>query len=495
MLLVLNAPEPAGLSNNGTIGDFYRVIQPCGIEFIDSLSYHDRYTPTYVMTYARGGGISLQQKLCRFLQTDYSVYKYLTSQFAAVKLAKIFSAVSNRIAGKPTALFQMFWMGLIYTVLFGFAIYLILRFIFRRFGRVIFLFASAVFCFAFCDQGYLLYFNSFYGEAAQYVFTFLCIGLFLHLMEMEKQSLPRFVLYIAVLLMAASKAAYAPVGILFSFAPLSLLPPKRVPRMAVLSLMTIVTGLIVIFSAMFTPQWMEDDTNFNAVFSGVLKYSRTPEQDLAELDLDPSLSVLKGSEAYQKKYPIDILSGNFQKGFYDKIGKGKIALFYARHPMRWLRVMRMSADYAKSIRPMYLTNTQNPSAPIEQSHRFSVWESVRAWSGISSFPVTVDVFILTFALIVYIIAFAEAPAGTGAPLACLLGTMAASALYNFLIPYISNGVCDLAKHMFGFVHFYDLLVFILLGTVIQKLEGRLKNKNYSTMPPSTTRSSGFTASP
>jgi len=480
IVVVLYVPQPVGLANNG---DFLRVIETNGITYVNGDPGKDRFAVDYTMTFR--GDTTIKKFLSIFVG-DYGTYRYVTSQSVPVIASKLLNVAWDRLTGRPASHYSIIWLGLIYTAAFVWALYLILSFVWRRFGRRMFVFAALAGLFVFCDQGYLLYFNSFYGEAMQYSSTFLAIGLFLRLCEPRAgRRLGAYLpYYAAVLLMTASKYAYAPAGALFGLLPLALWRgPDFKKRLAVGGAVLAIAWAAAL-TLYFTPRWIERDTNFDAVFAGVLKYSSTPAQDLAELGLDPGLAVLQGREAYQDGYPVDVTGPAFDAQFYDKISKGKILEFYLRRPGRLWQAMKIEASWSKAIRPGYLANYQNPAAPDAQSRRFSLWETVRGKIGVSNIWVTLGVFGLTLGVIVFESAArirkrradmkiqrqagekpaarAEADAGDWG-LAALLAAVLLSAGYNFVIPYISNGICDIAKHMFGFIALYDLMIVILIG--------------------------------
>ena len=63
-----------------------------------------------------------------------------------------------------------------------------------------------------------------------------------------------------------------------------------------------------------------------------------------------------------------------------------------------------------------------------------------------------------------------------AVLVSLILVLLCSAVFNFATPYMGNGVPGIAKHMFGFIYFYDLLIFVLLGYAIIKAAHFVKQR-------------------
>ncbi|MCL2774162.1 MAG: hypothetical protein FWD71_12530 [Oscillospiraceae bacterium] len=495
ILVVLNLPNSVGLANNG---DYPRAIYPSGVKFIDGISYNFQvYVPKFQM--ALPANSNFIKNLYFVLQSDYSRYDYISSQEVVIKASKVLNLVFNRITGRPAENYNLIWLGLVYTVMFCAAAYFILWFIYRRFGLPLFI-ASAIIClFVFCDQGYTLYYNSFYGEPLQFTGTMLTIALFLRLWEKRATAgIWSYIIYCAsVLLMAMSKNAYVPIGILFALLPIVFMIIDKTAKVektgitaenlvvtrashptkaAVISVSAVSIVVMLCYFFYMIPSWIEKDTNFNSVFAGVLDFGHTPEQDLKDLGLDPSLAVLKGREMYQKNYPIDITSAQFQEQFYDKISKFKIMSFYLTHPSRFIDMLNYTAKYARYIRPYYIGNLLNPpvldpSKQSYQSNRFSIYETIRVHLPVNKLWFTIMVFIFSLALCIYELVVRRKK---NAVLVSLILVLWGSAVFNFVTPYMGNGVPGIAKHMFGFIYFYDLLIFVLLGYAIIKIAHYVK---------------------
>ncbi|MDR1536986.1 MAG: DUF3077 domain-containing protein [Clostridiales bacterium] len=465
MILVLYFPSSTGLANNG---DFLRITAPNGIGFIDEKPNKDRYTPNFIMKYTKSDNDSLVKKLYYFFNTDYSTYDYVSSQSVLIKASKIANFAWNKLTGMSGSNYNICFLSFIYILMMAGAFYLILRFVLETWGGFSCIFSFAVLLLAFCDQGYLLYFNSFYGEALQYASTLLAVGLYLKLaMEKGAGRLHFALYYLAVLMMGMSKYANAPVGIIFATLPI-FLPTKKKRRKATLAAASAGVCLILAFyCSSLTARWIEEDTTYNSVFSGVLLGSESPEQDLAELGLNPEFAVLADTESYQKEYPIDVKSEDFKNEFYGKVSKGKIAAFYLKHPARLFQAAEKSMSFAKRIRPNYLANTQEPETPREQSYRFSIWERLRIKSPTNNLACMILVMLAAAVLILR---------AKNLALSALMSAVLISTGMNFMLPYMGNGISDIAKHMFGFVYLYDMLQFTLAGAALYKLRGLIVSR-------------------
>ncbi|MCL1835813.1 MAG: hypothetical protein FWG48_06585, partial [Oscillospiraceae bacterium] len=303
--------------------------------------------------------------------------------------------------------------------------------------------------------------------------TLLVIGLLLRIEERRSGGL---VLYcIAVYLMATSKFAWIPVGILFALAPLGFLLSKDIgfSRKKLIAFCSVTVCALLAFYALLIPSWIDRDTTFTAVFDGVLRNSQTPEQDLEELGLDPGYAVLQGWQAYMDGYPIDISSEEFNEGFFGQVSKAKILAFYLKHPSRLLDVLRESARYARYIRAPYLTSVQNPEFWGDQAYRFSLWERARvAIAPLANFWFIAAVLALgAAAAIAKLRSIIKRKAGGLSVMhPILLLVLIASAAGSFIMPYISNGIADQAKQLFGFINLFDIIIFTLIGCVVYSVD-------------------------
>ncbi|MDR2750821.1 MAG: hypothetical protein LBC41_09190 [Clostridiales bacterium] len=451
MLLILYVPSPVGVANNG---DFLRVIHPAGIRYVDGNPNKDKFVQKFVMEFKGGTNF---QKFQSVFERDYGIYDYYTSQTYPVLASKAMNVVWNRILGQDENIFNVFFLALIYIAMTAAGIGLAVHFIWKRYGTALGVFSILVFLFVFCDQGYLLYLNSFYGEAMQYSATMLCVGLFLKLAERRSGPVLHILYWVCAIGMGLSKMAFAPTGMLFAALPL--LAHSGYKRLFVLigSVASCVALLYCI--TQLSPSWIEEDTSYNTVFAGILRYSSNPEKDLQDLGLDPEYAALKGTESYQTDYPIDIKTEEFKEGFFEKISKGKVLLFYLTHTTTLWKALQESMSYAKRIRPIHLANTENPAEPHEQSYRFSIWETLRLRSPMNNIPV----FLVCCALILALAIQSKSLALGG-----LITAIAASAGINFVLPIMGNGICDIAKHMYGFITFYDMMLFILVGVALKR---------------------------
>jgi hypothetical protein len=182
--------------------------------------------------------------------------------------------------------------------------------------------------------------------------------------------------------------------------------------------------------------------------------SDDPASELKVLGL-PDYAMLAGYETYKSEYPIDVKSVEFDENFYNNISKGKLAAYYITHPDKLVAALNISAKMSSKIRADYLGNVQNPGTDREKAYRFSLWETVRTHLPINN--LWAIALVMLAGILICALSIKK-----DAPLSLLLASIIICAGMNFAIPYISNGIADLHKHLYGFVCFFDIILFVVI---------------------------------
>jgi len=463
VLVTLFWGENAGLSDNG---DFARVMNVNRIHPTGDGRSSFLFQQYYVMEL--DGESMVQQTASLFSTADDGLY--FSPQFVFVQASKVINYFYNKLRGASLDNYNLAFLALLYALALAAAIWLVLRHLPR--GTVLRrILAAALLVLLFCDAGYILYFQSFYGEALQFVSLLLAIGLWLRLYGNPRRWGSWILLYVTLYFFGGSKLANTPLACLFGIAALLVLlrgSGKGIRAAAFALCAALLVSQGVLYQSI--PDWMENDTNYQAVFFGVLKNSETPQQDLQELGLDPAYAVLAGTHAYQPSYPMDIYTAEFRQGFYEKVSKVRVMTFYLRHPGRMLDKMDTALMCSAYIRPPYLGNLS--SKRMTHVKRSSMWSWLRVRAGVLyHFPVMLPALMLLslFALWRGVQCLRgkrrrESLAAYGALLALSAAVWAA-----WLLPIFGNGEADLSKHMFLFTHLIDSLTVIGVLTAAPRL--------------------------
>lgn len=460
-LFVLYRGENAGLSDNG---DYIRVFLVSNISFIEPENNSYIFRQHYTMTVE--GDTFFEQVHSLFRSSEKNFYK--SPHLGIIKLSKFLNYLDNRVANRPVTCYNIFWLAVIYAAMFAFGVFhLIFRG--RTWQQQLLIFICIAFFF--CDAGYILYFNSFYGEALQYVTLFILFGLLLHLIKFPKNYVRLSCFYAVLYLFAGSKLLNVPYAIIIALSMLLLTLREKSQRFKYfIMLMTVLSIGLSIGLYTNIPTWMRRDTDYQSVFYGILKQSKTPERDLEALGLNPEYAVLKNTTAYRLEYPIDIKSTAFEEGFYNRISKGKILAFYLRHPLRFIQKLAIAVENSGEIRPSYLGSST--IFRVGQTQKWSSWSKIRVHTNFLYAP-SVILPALFFISILCAAALMSAICKKEINQIITRGfllLLPCGLWINLVLQIIGNGEGDLGKHMFLFIHLLDLSLIAALVWIASKVK-------------------------
>ncbi|MGE5614065.1 MAG: DUF6273 domain-containing protein [Bacillota bacterium] len=456
-----------GLSDNG---DFNRVIAP------NRISYEEGSREPFVFTSRYKLSIVGKNTFDKIINTLFSLdSKYVTTQNIFIKLSILANLVFNAATGANYGIYNIEWLGAVYCALFSLALG-IAFFMFRSGKRWLDICFCILMLFFFCDIGYTAYFNSFYGEALQFlslIFIFACL---IAMIFSRKPSVIYCILYFAgTILFAGSKFANIPVGVLMALAGLSFASLKGIGK----SFKVLIAGCFavsIVSAAYFfinVPRWMDQQTTYQAVFFGILKDSPDAEKDLEWLGLPQYMIELKNTNYYMD-HKIDINSTEFQDDFYGKVTKPKVLKYYLANPARLWRKLDISCRNSMHINPKYLGNAGQGRERLTLSKRFGFWSSLRARMPFDNIYFVAALFIYS-AFIIFTelkTAFRKEGGEDKRIIACVFyAVLLAATAINFAVPVITNGEADLAKHMFGFINCIDIIFLSALLWTLYKLAG------------------------
>lgn len=117
---------------------------------------------------------------------------------------------------------------------------------------------------------------------------------------------------------------------------------------------------------------------YQSVFYGVLKDSKIPEADLEELGLKKEYALLAGTHYFMGKYPINIKDPGFREEINSKVSPFKVAMFYLRHPVRYIQKLEVTANKSfKLILRFGNYEKSHDSAPKKEVSSFRVWSDFK----------------------------------------------------------------------------------------------------------------------
>lgn len=470
--VVLYFGDNVGLSDNG---DFRRVLLANNIEYADDTDYYYLFKQDYKMEVE---GDTFFEKASNLTKCNSEEEIYSSPQFIIIKASKLLNFTMNTILVKDETDYNIAYLAFIYILLLSLAAWGIFTF-FADESRKLKITVLVLFLFMFCDAGYILYFNSFYGEPLQYValMSLIALGLLIY----KRPTIPKVALFfVALYFFAGSKLANVPYSVIISLLALSfafLRKDKRYRIGVALSVAVAVICTVNLYRSI--PDWMHNDTTYQSVFFGAVKETETPEKDFKQLGIDEKYLPLINTHAYmdEGEYPIDITTDEFKHDFYDEVSKLDVAFFYLRHPIRFAKKVGFSIENASCLRPLNCGNHETIS--MYYSNRYSMWSNLRVAMKILYNPYIVPIIALimtAYAVLIhiYLVKSKHQTNEKRLYLITALYVLMAGLWINMCLPIIGNGEADIMKHMFLFANCMDILfASVIIGMVNMQKRNRV----------------------
>ena len=446
LVYMLMVPPVVGVADNG---DFARVMGASGIAPLDpNESYDDRYFAYSHTKYAYGG---------------YAAGGYVSTHIFLVAL----SGWISRIFSWQT--YDIRFLGACYIALFATALYLLARHTPAATGKKTTAIAASVVAllvvWIFGDIGYAAYFQSFFGEPYALVGMLLAVASAFAISTTEKPTGKLLALFIgAALAIASSKIQNAPLG--FAFALLAwrmmgLRPDRRWHRQVLAGVCILIAGSVLMIVA--APDRLKHTNLYQSIFFGVLKDSPDVAGDMRELGIPEKYAVLAGTNYFQKDTAIPQRDPTLREEVLERLSHKDIAMFYLKHPGRFIGKLEKAAANGASIRPYYLGNFDREAgkAPGTIAYTFSGWSEWKA----NRMPHTLGWFAGIYAVFIAGLAvwWRLRPDRKSRLKAETLAIVALTGLMAIVIPIVGDGEADLGKHLFMFNVSFDMIVVSILA--------------------------------
>jgi len=468
IIYVLFSGPPVGLSDNG---DFERVLYSNGLEYrVPPEQRRFIYQNSFYIVYK---GETEQEKILHALFHIDNFRNYPSIQSIFIKLSIGANILLNTITGADSRIYRIEVLGLIYTFLYGLAMFALFSSIrIRRQWLDIALKLLVVVML--CDVGYVLYFNSLYGEALQIIFLVFSVAFGITLFHEKPKKLNYLLFILSMLGYGWSKFANIPVAFLvliFLLPGVLMLLGEKNRLFAVLSTAVVLASLIILYISI--PKWMEVQTSYNSVFFGVLRntdWQQTREY-VNDLNLPPYMEKFKNTNYYMTSIKDVINHEQFKKDF-SEINKFKVAIFYLKHPGYFLEKLNIAALNSGIIRPVYLSNYGPQKPRLTFCTTFEFWGSLRKALPFDKLGFNFLIILAAFAYLFYkgVKAYRENRARAFLFLGAAFA-ITGCALYHLCIPYIANGEGDIAKHLFAYVQSVDFIVILLIYLLLDGISG------------------------
>jgi hypothetical protein len=472
ILFVLFAGNNVGLSDNG---DFSRVMDASSLLFNEtdkSFTYIDEYR----ISLTENSAIMNAAKILFSLK---GVRYYPSIQIVFVRISVVLNLFVNALTGSDPSVYRLGFLGCIYALMYTAVLsFLLAQFKLKK--RIADIIIKCVIIIGLCDVGYIAYFNSLYGEALQHIAFIFCIAMLVRFLMHKIKKADIFLGTAGAIIYGWSKFFNIPLACLFiiAFAAIAIVKSRESPEnerrfSAAIPAAAGVVSLVLLASIFLSvPSWMNICTTYNAIFYGVVRDvpDETAARYLGELGLPPEMTEYKDTNYYVT----GITDSLDENGFADElagVSQMKVLSFYLSHPARLWHQMKILSRHNGLIRPFYLANYGESHPRMTLSSRFSLWSSVRSF-------LPFDSFIGNLAVTAAFLAAGFFCFRRKFKLRYLIGLyclLCAALAYSFIIPMVSNGEADLAKHMFAFVEFIDVLFLSILVCFAAAITERGKN--------------------
>ncbi|UZQ86528.1 DUF6273 domain-containing protein [Thermoclostridium stercorarium] len=333
----------------------------------------------------------------------------------------------------------------------------------------------------FYNMGYILYYNSLFGESATLAGFLMWFSVLLNMVHNNEVKYPALILYFTSgIIFAGAKVANIPLGFLIAVFSIYFLFIAKTPGKRIFVLLGIC--LTVSASASFyreIPEWMAKPNNYHSIFYGILKGSDTPEEELQKLGIDTKYAVLANTTVYDDLDGFDVFGEEFQKEVHDKVGPLEVSLYYLRNPGRMFEKLKLSAESSVFIRPPYLGNysIEDDTEIVKFVKRNSIWEWIRKQFNGYAFGAVTSVFLLYFSVTLYQFYLLKKKKGNrSAGFILMKFTLMIFAGSQWIFPVIGNGEADLIKHMFLFNLLLDTMIVLLVGDILKLMTENMLNR-------------------
>ena len=363
--------------------------------------------------------------------------------------------------------FNISMQAFVYCVMYLTAVFMILKY--KKMTKMMKIASGIFITVFFTDINYIAYFNSFFGEAAVIVFMLLFIGTTLNLISKEnpgKFDVVAFFICSGGFILA--KTQELPLLVFMYLVYGAVYYYYKDKRKITVIAVSIVTALSVL---MFVS--INDFTNMNnmyqAVFMGILRDSKNPEQDLEDLGLDKNLAYLKDYGFYDDTNPVDRTGEYLKSNFYSKMSSVKVLKYYLTHPDRMWEKMNVSAEHAYDFHEINKGNFEKGQYPNNKIVNTVRYNLIKKYPGIHR-----NIYIyLTFSAIYFVICLwylIKYKKKETKILALMCIFLLASGSSQSILPIIGSGQADFGKHLFLLNLSYDVMIGVAIVWFIYNIE-------------------------
>lgn len=372
--LVMFLPPHIGARNNG---DYGRVMNDLGVDWKNPEDLEDSfYTNIEHYAWLENGNLSR-----------------LTVPEPGLSQVYLGAIMRQLPSFMGTQDYSTYWAAVVYAAVLLACLYVIFRSIFSLFSPRRALLINALLILLLLGTMHLGWINSLYGEGLEFLGLLMVTACGLSILTAPRgKCVGKFLLLTfcgQFLLAAKGQASLAAPGIILLLVVLGVYHITGTRRGATLlrATATVCLAALVVYTSVFAVAVFQDNqrrnakqTEWQALFYGVLLLSDDPAQVLRDFDLDPRLLQDVGKHAYlpDEQYLYAPTSPEAQEMIFSKVGTMDRITYYLRHPGLLYRAMEHTAQAAREEMPDWFvydgewdTSAENPV------DRFALWENIR----------------------------------------------------------------------------------------------------------------------
>ncbi|WP_321388742.1 hypothetical protein [uncultured Enterococcus sp.] len=368
-------------------------------------------------------------------------------------------------------LFDLRFLGAVYLIALLPAIYLLTNALTFGMEKKRSYITAAIVGFMFGDGMYIIYFNSFYPEAAAYIGLLYFVAVLLYFFRVKTSVYGFSISMLASVLIfigAYRQFLFLIIGVVIAAAGLLTYLSNRTQQLTLVATVLGLTGLFITLYTL-TPDMTYDRDVYHSVNRGLNLEAESPGEILAEGDVNPQYGLLRGSSYYDEFSPIPLNSASLKKEFLNQTTHLWIAASYFLHPKELSKLLAIGVKDMYLIKPNELGNyLEKDSGEAGQKTKFfALYSQIK----VAVFPKNFGFFLLFAAiiLVVYGIGFYQGLKKKQRWL-CFRFFIVLGLFLNFFLTFIVAAIyvgdADFTRHLFLTSVYFDLILLVFISDLL-----------------------------
>ena len=452
MIILLFVPPISGDADNGT---FLTTLHGNGLYQLHNYHY-------YYFDY-----ISLKYGIMQYFNSYHHPLITTSSIFIQIAIAL------NKLL-YSTKIFDLRFLGLTYGIFYLGALYLLTKaFVSHRKTPRDYVIALLIW-FIFADSSFIMFFNSFYLEATQYITILYAVASYaLISRHYYRYSEPMIIIYLLAMIgfiCDKQQNTIFVVGWLFTMVGMFAIAHRRLQKFAIVLMMLVIVGVGIVSNCFVSIKYT-DQNKFQSMTCGVLAMTNNPEKTLAEGGISPQFSLLR-NDPYGKTYTaLKVNSPEMKKNFLDKYNYFWVTSFYIQHWPQFENILNTAAKDSLNTQMKGLGNSQKAKGipPKHQNHFDELFVLIMKAFFPKKFMFYALLLLVDLGIYIYV-AFKGLREHKGEPImrAMMVINLIDILIGTFFSTVIGGGDADMANQLFMVPVTLFLLLFIFIIDLLRK---------------------------